>query len=300
MKTKFSLLIALLAFTIIPAFAQDSSIKSSMVYQNAGAPVNGTNEVDTLTIQSGTSAGTFTLTTAGGRTTTPITWSATDATLIANIDAAVEALNAVGVGGVTTAAGTGSSGIGTYTLTFTGKNAASDPALLSIGTNSLTGGTAPTITTTTAGVAGTFTNAKTGDLLEDTTNGELYQNISATAGAPNWQYRGSGWKSGSGGAVTQITSRATGVTLNKRVGKVTTTADSLAAVTPAVFTVTNSTVAATDNIVLTKVSGDVDTQVSVNSVAAGSFTVLLWNTHASGADVTATVFNFEVRKGAID
>lgn len=295
---KLTLTIALLALSLT-AFAQ-SDIKSTMVYQYAGAPVNGTNEVDTLTIQSSTTALVFTLTTAGGRTTAPISWSATDATLIANIDAALEALSAVGVGGVTTAAGTGSSGIGTYTITFTGKNAASNAALLTLAVVSQTGGTAPTITTTTAGVAGTFTNAKTGDLLEDTTNGELYQNISATAGAPNWQYRGSGWKTGAGGAVTQITSRATGVTLDKRVGKITTTADSLAAVTPAIFTVTNSTVAAADNIVLTKVSGDVDTQVSVNAVAAGSFNVLIWNTHASGADTTATVMNFEVRKGAID
>lgn len=296
---KITPLIALLALSIT-AFAQDSAIKSTMVYQNAGAPVNGTNEVDTLTIQTSTSAGTFTLTTAGGRTTAPITWSATDATLIADIDAKLEALSAIGTGGVTVAAGTGSSGIGTYTITFTGKNAASDAALLSIGTNSLTGGTAPTITTTTAGVAGTFTNAKTGDLLEDTSNGELYQNLSTTAGAPNWQYRGGGWKTGAGGAVTQITSRATSVTLNKRVGKVTTTADSLAAATIATHTVTNSTVAAADNVILTKVSGDVDTFAWVNSTAAGSFTVSLYNSHASGADVTAFVYNFEVRKGAID
>jgi hypothetical protein len=300
MKSALLAAVAVIALSVTPLFAQDSGITSTMVYRNAGAPVNGTNEVDTLTIQSGTSAGTFTLTTAGGRTTAPITWSATDATLIANIDAAVEALNVVGTGGVTTAAGTGSSGIGTYTITFTGKNAASDAALLSIGTNSLTGGAAPTITTTTAGVAGTFTAAKTGDLLEDTTNGELYQNISTTAGAPNWQYRGGGWKTGSGGAVTQITSRATTVTLNKRVGKVTTTADSLAAATIATHTVTNSTVAATDNVILTKVSGDVDTFAWVNSVAAGSFTVSLYNSHASAADTTAFAYNFEVRKGAID
>jgi hypothetical protein len=237
---------------------------------------------------------------ASGRTTAPITWSATDATLIANIDAALEALPNIGTGGVTTAAGTGSSGIGTYTVTFTSKNAAQDFPLLSIGTNSLTGGAAPTVTTTTAGVAGTYANAATGALLEDTTNGELYQNVSTTANAPNWQYRGSGWKTGSGGAVTQITSRATGVTLNKRVGKVTTTADSLAAATIATHTVTNSTVAAADNVILTKVSGDVDTFAWVNSTAAGSFTVSLYNSHASAADTTAFVYNFEVRKGAID
>lgn len=295
-------ILAILAAIVLPfaLSAQDSTIKSATIYSYAGAPVNGTSEVDTITIGGTPTGGTFTLTVAGGRTTPAITWSATDATLIANIDAALEGLSAIGTGGVTTAAGTGSSGIGTYTVTFTGKNAAKDFALLS-GSSSLTG-TSPTlaVATTTAGVAGTFTSAKTGDVLEDTSNGELYQNISTTANAPNWQIKGLGFKTGAGGAVTQITSRATGVTLNKRTGKITTTADSLAAATIATFTVTNSTVAATDSVILSKVSGDVDTFAWVNSVAAGSFTVSLYNSHASAADTTAFVANFTVVKGAID
>lgn len=295
-------LISVFALTILPlsGYGQDATIKSREVYAYAGAPVNGTNEVDTITVQTSTSALVFTLTVASGRTTAPITWSATNATLLARIDAAVEALSAVGVGGVTTAEGSLTAGIGTITLTFVGKNAAQNFPALTLTEVSRTGGTAATISTTTAGVAGTFTNAKAGDLLEDTSGGELYQNISTTAGAPNWQYRGSGWKTGAGGAVTQITSRATGVTLNTRVGKITTTADSLAAVTSATFAVTNSTVLATDNIIVTKVSGDADTIANVGAVSAGSFSVTLFNTHASGADVTALVLNFEVRRGALD
>lgn len=283
----------------MPLLAQDSTLPTKSLYSFAGVPANGTSEIDTLTIQTSTSAGTFTITVAGGRTTAPITWSATDATLIADIDAKLEALSVIGTGGVVVAAGTGSSGIGTYTITMAGKNARQDFALLSIGTNSLTGGAAPTLTTTTAGVAATWKDAYIGALVEDSTNGELYQNISTTAGSPNWQlFRG--WKTGSGGAVVQITSRATGVTLNTRVGKITTTADSLAAQVGATFIVTNSTVAATDNIILSKVSGDADTFAYVSAVAAGSFSVTLFNTHASGADTTAFVANFEVRKGAID
>lgn len=298
MKQILSLfLIAALALT---SFAQDSTIKTVPTYSYAGVPANGTSEIDTLTIQTSTSAGTFTIAVAGGRTTAAITWSATDATLIARIDAALEALSQIGSGGVTVAAGTGSSGIGTYTITFTGKNARQNFAALSIGTNALTGGAAPTLTTTTAGVAATWKDAPIATLLEDSTNGELYQNISTTIGAPNWQHRGTGYKSGSGGAVTQITSRATGVTLDTRVGKITTTADSLAAVTSATFIVTNSTVAATSNVIVTKVSGDADTIVNVGATAAGSFSVTLFNTHASGADTTATVLNFEVRNGALD
>jgi hypothetical protein len=300
MKTllNLSLVTALLLASCNPIWAQD---QSRPVYTNAGAPVNGTNEVDTITIQSSTTALIFTLTVTGGRTTAPITWSATDATLIANIDAAVEALSAVGVGGVTTAAGTGTSGVGTYTLTFTGKNAAQNFPALTLTEVSRTGGTAATISTTTAGVAGTFVNAKTGDLLEDTTNGDLYQNISTTALAPNWQFvRPMGFKTGAGGAVTQATSRTTGVTLSTRAGKITTTADSMAAQAPTTFTVTNTLVAATDVVVISKLSGDVDTFAWVNSTAAGSFTVTLFNSHASAADTTAFAFNFVVIKAAID
>src|SRR4051812_18325297 len=89
---------------------------------NAGAPSAGTNEVQTLTIGGTPTGGTFKLA-FDGFTTGDITWTATDATLIANIDAALEALPNIGTGGVTTAAGTVSSGIGTITITFTGNNA---------------------------------------------------------------------------------------------------------------------------------------------------------------------------------
>lgn len=108
---------------------------------------------------------------------------------------------------------------------------------------------------------------------------------------------GIGYATGAGGTVTQITSRTTTVVLSKLTGQITTTADSMAAQTPTVFTVTNTTVAATDNIIVTKVSGDTDTDVTVQSVGSGSFTVKLFNTHASAADTTAFVFNFGVIKG---
>lgn len=105
-----------------------------------------------------------------------------------------------------------------------------------------------------------------------------------------------GYSTGAGSEVTQITSRSTTVILSKLCGQITTTADSLAAATIATFTVTNTLVAATDVVNVAKVSGDVDTHCWVNSVADGSFTISLRNTHASGADVTAFVLNFAVIK----
>jgi hypothetical protein len=62
--------------------------------------------------------------------------------------------------------------------------------------------------------------------------------------------------------------------------------------------VTNTKVSATDVIVLSKVSGDADTNAWVSAVASGSFNVSVRNNHDSSADTTAFVYNFVVIKGA--
>lgn len=155
---------------------------------NAGAPSAGTSEVQTLTIGGTPTGGTFQLAFMGF-TTAAITWSATNATLIANIDAALEALPNIGTGGVTTAAGTLTAGIGTITITFGGNLAAKAVSTMTVANNSLTG-TAPTLAVaeTTAGVDATARGAAKGALLVDTTNGTLYQNT-GTALAPTWTSR---------------------------------------------------------------------------------------------------------------
>ena len=102
-----------------------------------------------------------------------------------------------------------------------------------------------------------------------------------------------------GVTVSQDTNRTTGVTASNFSGKITTQATSLAAVTLVTHTVTNTLVAATDNIIITKVSGDADTSAFVSAVASGSFDVTLRNNHASGADTTAFVYNFALIKSAI-
>src|SRR6185436_15715861 len=88
-------------------------------YMSSGAPTAGVNEVQTITIGGTPSGGTFVLSFDGFQTTA-ITWVAVNATLLASIDAALEALPNIGTGGVTTAAGTLTAGIGTLTVTFTG------------------------------------------------------------------------------------------------------------------------------------------------------------------------------------
>jgi hypothetical protein len=101
------------------------------------------------------------------------------------------------------------------------------------------------------------------------------------------------------GAVTQITSRATGVTLSTLAGTITTDPTSLAAGAEITFTVTNTKVAATDTVVCCVKSGGTtpgSTQATVSAVAAGSFDITINNLHASVADVAALVINFYVLK----
>lgn len=148
---------------------------------NAGAPSTGTAAVQTLTIGGTPTSGTFRLR-HDGFTTAAITWSATNGTLVANIDAALEALPSIGSGGVVTAVGTMTGGIGTITLTFGAKPV----SLITVANNSLVG-TAPTLAVadTTPGVAETGVGAPKGSLLTDTTNGILYINT-GTAADPTW------------------------------------------------------------------------------------------------------------------
>jgi hypothetical protein len=151
----------------------------------AGAPTTGTDEVQTLTIGGTPTSGTFTLV-YSGQTTAAITWSNVNATLIAAIDAALEALVNIGTGGVTTAVGTMTAGIGTATITFTGTNAKKNADLITVGTNSLVG-TSPTlaVATTTPGVNASGRGAPVGAQMTDTTSGILYINT-GTSSVPVW------------------------------------------------------------------------------------------------------------------
>ena len=94
--------------------------------------------------------------------------------------------------------------------------------------------------------------------------------------------------------VAQITSRTTGVTLNKTCGAIT-LFSAAGSTTPASFTVTNSTVAATDTPFVVQKSGTDKYDISVSAVAAGSFEIT-FNTK-SGTTTEQPVFNFTVMKG---
>lgn len=108
---------------------------------------------------------------------------------------------------------------------------------------------------------------------------------------------GLGYGTGAGGTVTQITSKATGVTLNKVCGQVTMQAAALAAGAKVSFVVTDSACAATDIPSVAVVSGGTANayRASVTAVAAGSFTVTVENITA-GSLSEAPVIGFSIGK----
>lgn len=105
---------------------------------------------------------------------------------------------------------------------------------------------------------------------------------------------GIGYSTGSGGAVTQATSRTTGVTLNAVNGAIT-LVSAAGTATWQTFTVTNNTVAATDTINICQKSGTDLYMIHVTAVAAGSFNITFATT--GGTTTEQPVFNFAVIKG---
>lgn len=107
-----------------------------------------------------------------------------------------------------------------------------------------------------------------------------------------------GYGTGAGGAVTQLSSKASAVTLNKSCGQITTASDVLAADAAVTFTVNNSQVAATDCLELVLASGNASPgtySYQVDKVSAGSFLIWLKNISADPLS-EALVFNFAVKK----
>ena len=105
-----------------------------------------------------------------------------------------------------------------------------------------------------------------------------------------------GYVSGEGGAVTQATSKSTGVTLSKKCGQITMNGAALAADTTVSFTLTNTTIAATDIIVLHHVSGGTAGSYLLNAQAgSGSASINVRNI-TSGSLSQAIVIGFAVIK----
>ncbi len=99
------------------------------------------------------------------------------------------------------------------------------------------------------------------------------------------------------GVVTQATSHATGVTLNKRAGVITLAADAVAATTNVEFTFTNDTIKADSVILLTmqdeNTTNNKQLACAVHTIAAGSCVITIVNPHsASSTSATASKIHF--------
>jgi len=107
---------------------------------------------------------------------------------------------------------------------------------------------------------------------------------------------GLGYSTGAGGTVTQITSKATGATLSKLTGNVTTHNAALAAATIVSFVLTNTFIEATDLLAIQHVSGGtVGAYTITANCAAGSATIYIRN-NTAGSLSEALVLKFALIK----
>ena len=108
-----------------------------------------------------------------------------------------------------------------------------------------------------------------------------------------------GYVAGDGGAITQQTSKSTTVVLRKKCGQITMFNDALAGNTTVSFTLTNTTIAATDLLVLNHVSGGTAGAYLLNAqCAAGSASINVRNV-TSGSLSEAIIIGFALVKAVI-
>jgi len=112
-----------------------------------------------------------------------------------------------------------------------------------------------------------------------------------------------GYSAAAQGAVTQLTSKATGVTLNKSAGRITMDAAALAGATAVSFTLTNSAISINDTIIVNVYSNTTGSAAGayttyVSYLAAGSALITLRNLTAATSYSEAVIINFSVIHGA--
>jgi len=152
-----------------------------------GAPVVGVDAIYTLTFGATPTGGTYKLR-FDGFTTPAIAWNAVNVTLLASLNAALDALPNVGTSGIVATAGTLTAGVGTVLLTASGTRFAKSvmsATAFSIADNSLTPAATLTVSQTTAGTAATHRGAPIGAPATRVDTGILHVNT-GTASAPIW------------------------------------------------------------------------------------------------------------------
>ena len=112
-----------------------------------------------------------------------------------------------------------------------------------------------------------------------------------------------GYAASAQGAVTQLTDKATGVTLNKSAGRITMNNAALAAGAAVSFTLTNSSISINDTIIVNVSSNTTGSAAGayttyVSYLAAGSALITLRNLTAATSYSEAVIINFSIIHGA--
>lgn len=106
-----------------------------------------------------------------------------------------------------------------------------------------------------------------------------------------------GYSTAAQGAVTQATSKSTGVTLNSSMGQITMNNAALASVTNVTFTLTNSLLSGKDVLILNVTNGTSGAYNAwVSSMTAGSATITLRNI-SGGSLSEAVIINYAIIHG---
>ena len=112
-----------------------------------------------------------------------------------------------------------------------------------------------------------------------------------------------GYTSSAQGAVTQLTDKATGVTLNKSAGRITMNAAALAGSTAVSFILTNNLISANDTMIVCVSSNTTGSAAGayttyVSYLAAGSALITLRNLTTATSYSEAVIINYAIIHGA--
>jgi len=112
-----------------------------------------------------------------------------------------------------------------------------------------------------------------------------------------------GYSAAAQGAVTQLTSKSTGVTLNNSAGRITMNGAALAAGAAVSFVLTNSLISINDTIIVNVSSNTTGSALGayttyVSYLAAGSALITLRNLTAATSYSEAVIINFAIIHGA--
>jgi hypothetical protein len=109
-----------------------------------------------------------------------------------------------------------------------------------------------------------------------------------------------GYTAAAQGAVTQLTDKSTGVTLNKSMGRITMNNAALAGNTAVTFTLTNSTISGNDAIIVNVSGGGTAAAYTtyISSMTTGSADITLRNLTA-GSLSEAVIINYSIIHGVV-